>query len=187
MNNVIKMILTLTVIGIFSGGLLSEVSNWATPKIKKNQKAEIEKAIFVVHPNGKYYEVVQNNKVEIYKVFDAEKNLIGYTIVNSGNGFQGKIKIMTGVNIKLNKITSIEILEQVETPGLGTKITEEPFKNQFQEITALPNIIWVKGKSLEQSNEIQTITGATISSKSVVEIVNAGIEKARESKNRGLL
>jgi electron transport complex protein RnfG len=181
------MILTLTVIGICSGGLLSEVSNWATPKIEKNQKAETEKAIFVVQPDGKSYEIVNNNKIEIYKVFDSFKNLIGFSIVNSGNGFQGKIKIMTGVNIELNKITSIEILEQIETPGLGTKITEKPFINQFNELNTSPNIIWVKGKLPEQSNEIQTITGATISSKSVVEIINDGIEKARELKNKGVL
>ncbi|MDH7605970.1 MAG: FMN-binding protein, partial [Melioribacter sp.] len=71
--------------------------------------------------------------------------------------------------------------------GLGTKITEEPFKNQFKGLQTFPQINWIKGKTPEEPNEIQTITGATISSKSVVAIVNNGIQKARSLKERGSL
>jgi electron transport complex protein RnfG len=187
MKIVIHMIATLTLIGVIAGGLLSEVNDWASPLIAANQKAETEKAIFLVQPEGKSYEAINNVDIEIYKVYGEKKNLVGYSMVSVGNGFQGKVKIMTGLSKDLSEINIIEILEQVETPGLGTKITEEPFKNQFKGLQTTPQVNWVKGKVPEQPNEIQTITGATISSKSVVAIINTGLEKARKLKEKGTL
>jgi electron transport complex protein RnfG len=102
-----------------------------------------------------------------------------------GNGFQGNIRIMFGVNEELNKVTGLEVLEQVETPGLGTKITEEPFIEQFDELVTEPQVDWVKGAPPSNPNEIQTITGATISSKAIVTILNAGIEQLRSATGSG--
>jgi electron transport complex protein RnfG len=187
MKIVIHMIATLTIIGVIAGGLLSEVNDWASPLIIANQKAETEKAIFIVNPEGKSYEVVSYAGIEMYKVFDENKNLRGYSIACEGNGFQGKIRMMVGLSSDLSEISSIEILEQVETPGLGTKVTEDPFKDQFKGLQTLPQVNWVKGKAPEQPNEIQTITGATISSKSVVAIINSSLEKARKLQKEGKL
>lgn len=187
MKTVIHMIATLTIIGVIAGGLLSEVSDWAVPLIAMNQKAETEKAIFLVQSSGKSYEAVAGAGFEIYKVFDENKNLTGFSMTYEGNGFQGKIRLMIGLSAELNNITSLEILEQVETPGLGTKVTEDPFRNQFKNLQTTPQINWVKGKLPEKPNEIQTVTGATISSKSVVAIINAGLTKARQLKERGKL
>jgi electron transport complex protein RnfG len=187
MKIVIHMIATLTIIGVIAGGLLSEVNDWAKPLIAKNQKAETEKAIFLVNPAGKSYEVVPNAGFEIYKVFDENKNLIGYSLAYEGNGFQGKIRLIIGLEKDLDKITSIEILEQVETPGLGTKILEDPFRKQFDGLATTPFVEYVKGVPPSKPNQVQTITGATISSKSVVAIINAGLEKARKQKEKGAL
>jgi Na+-translocating ferredoxin:NAD+ oxidoreductase subunit G len=187
MKTVIHMILTLTIIGVVAGGLLSLVSNWADPLIAANQKAETEKAIFLVNPEGKSYEPVANAGFEFYKVFDANKMLVGYSLACEGNGFQGKIRMMIGLETDLNKIRSIEILEQVETPGLGTKVTEDPFRKQFNGLQTTLEVKWVKGMPPSNPNEIQTVTGATISSKAVVAIINAGLEKARQIKERGSL
>lgn len=182
---VAHIIITLTLIGIIAGGSLSLVNNWASPKIALNQKAETERAIFLVHQDGKNYEKLNANGFEVYKVYDEKKNSLGYSLVYSGNGFQGKIKIMIGLTDSLNKITSIEILEQSETPGLGTKILEPPYKDQYKGLTPVPSIKLVKGIPATNPNEVQAITGATISSRSVVNIVNEGISKLRESLNKG--
>ncbi|MEP0860324.1 MAG: FMN-binding protein [Ignavibacterium sp.] len=182
---VVHIVATLTLIGIIAGGSLSLVNNWAAPKIALNQKAETERAIFLVHQDGKNYEPLNTNGFEVFKVYDEQKNSLGYSLVYSGNGFQGKIKIMIGITEDLNKITSIEILEQSETPGLGTKILEPPYKDQYKGLTPVPAIKLVKGIPPENPNEVQAITGATISSRSVVNIVNEGISKLRESLNKG--
>jgi len=186
MKNVIHMILTLSIIGVIAGGLLAGVSEWATPLIEANKKAETEKAIFVVQPEGKSYEKLSAD-FEVYKVFDEAKNALGYSLVYEGNGFQGKIRLMVGLTDDLSKITSMEVLEQSETPGLGTKVTEDPYKGQYKNLVTSPQIEWVKGTPPSKPNEIQAITGATISSKSVVAIVNAGIVRMRELQERGEL
>ena len=187
MKTIIHMIVTLTVIGVIAGGLLFLVSDWADPLIAANQKAETEKAIFIVHPGAKSYEQVEIKGIEIYKVFDEQKNIDGYSMVYEGNGFQGKIRLMLGLSNDLNKISSIEILEQVETPGLGSRVTDDPFKNQFKGLETMPQVSWVKNEQPGSPNEIQAVTGATISSKSVVAIINNAIAQARQLKERGQL
>jgi len=187
MNTIVKMLVTLTVVGVISGGLLSQISNWAEPKIELNRKMETERAIFLVQPEAKSYEPVKNSKIELYKVFkdDAKSEPIGYALPFEGNGFQGKIRLMVGVKSDLKELVGLEVLEQVETPGLGTKVTEEPFRDQFKGLNANPKVNWVKGEAPSNDSEIQTITGATISSKSVVDIINKGLLELRETVQNG--
>jgi len=185
MKQVAHIIATLTIIGIVAGGSLSLVNNWAAPKIALNQKAETERAIYLVHLDGKRYEEIKNSGFEVYKVFNESDSSVGYSLVYSGNGFQGKIKLMIGLTEDLNKITSIEILEQSETPGLGTKILEPPYKDQYKGLSPNPVIKLIKGVEPSNPNEVKAITGATISSRSVVAIVNEGTAKLRAAENNG--
>lgn len=187
MNKIVQMLLVLTTIGIISGGLLAYISSWATPFIIAIQKAETEAAIFRVQPKGKYYQGVENLDFELYKVTNEKNEKIGFAIVYEGNGFSGKIRLIAGLSEDLNSISAIEILQQIETPGLGTKITEEPFTSQFNNIITTPKLVWVKGKKPVNPNEIQTITGATISSKAVVDILNQGINRLRKLQESGVI
>ena len=173
---------------------LSLVNNWAAPKIRINQKAETERAIYLVHLDGKRYETMKDAGFEVYKVFDQTDKSVGYSLVYAGNGFQGKIKLMIGLSEDLSKITSIEVLEQSETPGLGTLILDPPYKDQFNDLTPMTGIKLVKGITPSSPNEVQAITGATISSRAVVTIANEGISKLKalvskssEQKQEGTL
>ncbi|MBU0559696.1 MAG: FMN-binding protein [Bacteroidota bacterium] len=185
MSTVIKMFTALVLIGILSGGLLSTLNEWAEPKIEANRKAETERAIFLVQPSAKKYEKIESVQFELYRVFDENNIELGYALPYEGNGFQGKIRLMVGVKSDLKELVGLQVLEQVETPGLGTKITEQPFTEQFVNLIAEPAINWVKGIKPSNPNEIQAITGATISSKAVVSIINDCIKVLRESKISG--
>jgi len=186
MKLVIHMLATLTIIGVVSGAILSELNSWAAPKIEANRKAETERAIFVVQSDAKKYEKIKNVDFELYEVFDNANNSLGYALPYEGNGFQGKIRLIVGVNKELTNLLGLEVLEQVETPGLGTKITEIPFTNQFIDLVVKPEITWVKGAEPESQNEIQAITGATISSKAIVQIINNGINRLRTERKNGV-
>jgi electron transport complex protein RnfG len=186
MNTVVKMLLTLTLVGVVSGGLLSQVDNWAAPKIKANRQRETERAIYLVQPLAKDYKKIDTD-FELYKVFDESGNTLGYSLPFEGNGFQGNIRLMVGVKPDMETLVGLEVLEQVETPGLGTKVTEPFFTKQFQGLVANPQVDWVKGAPPTKPNEIQAITGATISSKALVAIVNAGLKKLRETKSKEAL
>lgn len=184
MNTVVKMLLTLLVIGAISGGLLAKIFKWADPQIKLNAQKETERAIFIVHPEGKKQEKVKGTTSELYKVMDGSGKLIGYALPCKGNGFQGLVKLMMGVSPDLNKITGLTIIEQVETPGLGSEITKESFTDQFKKVVPTPEIVGKKGAT-ENPNDILTITGATISSKAVVKIMNLGLEEMKKLKKEG--
>ncbi len=187
MNTIVKMLITLTIVGVISGGLLSQISNWAEPKIEMNRKLETERAIFLVQPEAKSYLKIEEADFELYQVFKDENKSesIGYALPFEGNGFQGKIRLMVGVNVDLQQLVGLEVLEQVETPGLGTKVTEKPFTNQFIGLTANPVVNWTKAEANKDKSEIQTITGATISSKAIVVIINDGLSKLRSTVENG--
>ncbi len=187
MNTAVKMLITLAAVGVISGASLSRISNWAEPKIAEHRKRDTEKAIFMVQKDAKSYRKVEDAPFELYEVFDMDTNKIGYALPYSGNGFQGKVRIMIGVDLEITRILAIEILEQVETPGLGTKITEEPFTNQFVNLNCNPKIESVKGSPPSKDNQIQAITGATISSVAVVDIMNNGLNELRKFKQSGAL
>lgn len=182
---VFKIIAALSVIGLMSGGILSQLSNWASPLIEANRKAETERAIFLVQPGGKSYEMINVPGVELFKVFDENSASIGYAMVYNGNGYGGNIRIMAGISDDLKEVIAIEVLELAETPGLGTKITEEPFTTQFEGLSAFPSIELVKGAPPAKPNEVQSITGATISAKAVVDIINNGLRIVRNSISEG--
>ncbi|MDT8325158.1 MAG: FMN-binding protein [Bacteroidota bacterium] len=185
MKTIIGMLVTLSIIGVISGGGLAMLSSWADPLIAANKKADTERAIFQVQPEARNYEKVETVSYELYRVLDASGNAVGYALPWEGNGFQGKIRLMVGVKSDLMTITSIEVLEQVETPGLGTKIAEDPFRGQFSGLPADPQVDWVKGAPATRENQVETITGATISSKAIVEIVNDGMANLRKDMKEG--
>ena len=83
---------------------------------------------------------------------------------------------MVGLTPDLSRITGIKVLEQVETPGLGGRIGEDSFQNQFRGIQTEPAVEYVKNREPEKDTEIQAITGATISSRSIVSIINKNIQ-----------
>lgn len=189
MKLIIRMLIVLTLIGVISGALLSQISNWAEPQIEAHRKEATARAVFIVQNDGKSYEQVKNIDFEAYKVFsdNENKDFIGYSLPCEGNGFQGKVRLMVGLKPDLKEITGMVVLEQVETPGLGTKIVSDPsvkedpewFPNQFKGVICDPTITVVKNQKPSNNKEIQAITGATITSKSVVKIVADGLVKLR--------
>ena len=179
MSTTIKMLITLGIIGIISGGLLSGIADWASPLIEMHRIEETKAAIFEVVPEATDYKLDEKVTFEMFRVMNNEGNQIGYALPIEGNGFQGKIRLMIGVTNDLKKITGLKILEQLETPGLGNKIVDAPFTDQFINLSTIPKVNYVKGITPENPNEIQAITGATISSKSVVKIINDGLAEMR--------
>ena len=174
------MVLVLSIVGVVSGGALVAIYRYAQPRIEENKKRALRAAIFEVLPGAESYETLVKEGKTIYKGFDSSGRLIGYAFTGEGPGYQGTIEVMIGVDPELEKTKGIEILESVETPGLGAKITEKFFRDQFRDLVIRPLIELIKGKSPEKPNQVQAITGATISSQAVVDILNKTIKEVRE-------
>lgn len=183
-----KMILVLTIITMFAGGLLSTWDGVTKPHIEAYRLQELKKAISEVLPAYDHYDEITRDGVILYvgKAAGSDEP-VGIAFEAVGNGFQGKVAMMVGIDKDFSRLTGIKILEQIETPGLGTKIVEDPtnkqdrfwFPNQFKQLLVDPEIEVIKNVKPSKPNEIQAITGATISSRAVVTILNDNIKKAK--------
>ena len=185
MKTAARMITVLAVVGLFAGGTLAFIYRWAKPQIEAHERELLRQAIFSVLPETKSYEFSEKDGVGIYRCEDDSGILVGYAFVAEGGGYQDKIKMMVGLRPDFKTLGGIEILYSRETPGLGGKIDSEDilqpagktFREQFRELEVLPPIEYVKGKKPTSPNQIQAITGATISSRSVVQIINETVAK----------
>jgi len=193
MNLYTKMIVVLTVVGLISGGCLSVVGLLTQERIELNRQKEIEEAIGQVVPGTKNYSaVVEEKDFTVYKAKGEQDNLIGYAIYARGTGFQDIITLMFGTDPELDKINSLTILEQKETPGLGAKITDRQAFLQFWEDREINHGLSLRKPAVETKqelapSEVNAITGATISSQKVLNIVNLSLDQVRSLKNQGKL
>ncbi|MFC1714317.1 RnfABCDGE type electron transport complex subunit G [Candidatus Poribacteria bacterium] len=114
--------------------------------------------------------------------------IIGAAFTSVGSGYGGFITVMMGVAPD-GKVTGIEIIEHLETPGLGANI-ESPklFKNQFRgKHPPEGKLTVVKAGMAKEDNkdwEVEALTGATVSPRGVVQAVNDGLAMFRKYKDQ---
>ncbi len=189
MNKTAKMVIVLTVITALSGGILATWDGVTKPMIAYHQLQALKAAISDVLPSYDNYEEkdINGNTVYIGKIDDSSQP-VGIAFKVDGSGFQGNISIMVGVDPSFVSITGIKVLGQIETPGLGTKIVVDPsnktspfwFPEQFSGVIVEPEIVALKNQIPQNPNEVQAISGATITSKAVVRIINDNIQQIKE-------
>ncbi|MBN1556374.1 MAG: FMN-binding protein [Phycisphaerae bacterium] len=167
--------LVLVLATVFGVGLAA-VDRALGPKIAENQKNETFGQIANLVPGGSAAdtkeEIVAGQTV--LKVYDARNRHVGWVITASGMGYADAIKALLGLNADATKITGIYILDQKETPNLGSKITTD-WNKQYVGKNVLPPLTVVKTQPTKE-NEIEAISGATISSTSLTDIVNKAAE-----------
>lgn len=113
-----------------------------------------------------------------FEVLESEGGPVkGQVLRESGAGLWGTIRGVVGFDAAGERLTGIEFTEQNETPGLGARIDEAWFKLQFKGKRG-PFELVPEGAP-DKANEFDAITGATITSKGVRELVNRCVEKAR--------
>jgi electron transport complex protein RnfG len=183
----LRLIATLGIAGLISGLLLATVFEITRPIIERNNALALERAVYKVVPgsstmqklvarDGKLSVLDQEGPVServVYGAYDRDRKFLGYAIENNGPGFQDTIRLLYGYDRVRNRVIGLEILESRETPGLGDKIYKDTkFAANFRDLAVEPEIIVVKG-GRTAANEVDAITGATISSKAVVRIINA--------------
>ncbi|MBU0573254.1 MAG: RnfABCDGE type electron transport complex subunit G [Candidatus Margulisbacteria bacterium] len=173
MKESVRMIVVLTLVGLLSGGVLVYANNLTAPKIAQVREQNLKAAIYQVLPDVDSFKQSGEN---VYECFDKDGNLTGYALQAAGTGYQGTIKMIVGVDASRQKMTGILVLEQVETPGMGAKIAAPEFMDQFKGLTTSRNIEYVKNQKPETDYQIQAITGATVSSRSVVNIINNEVQ-----------
>ena len=181
-----RLVVTLALAGLISGIAIIGIYEATLPTITINKARELREAVFKVIPgvtqmqklvyrNGELIASTETKKDEqpVYGGYDDEGSFIGYAIPAAGPGFQDTIGLLYGYQPDRQLVTGMEVLESRETPGLGDKIYKDAdFVASFKELMIEPEIVAVKKGKKSRPNEIDAITGATISSKAVVRIIN---------------
>jgi len=122
-----------------------------------------------------------SGKYIVYKIRTAAgRKTVGYVVRIKGQGFADAIELLVGIRHDGKLIKGVYILDQKETPGLGDKITQRTFSRQFDDqpkglMTVVKDPSVRNQKNEDKDNRIDAISGATVSSRSVCEIINSAI------------
>lgn len=190
-----QMLKALLGIGAICAFLLVFVYQATAPIISKNHQILLQNSISKLFPDTHHYKAYrmepaglsritrqEEQQADLYRIYDQQDQTMGYAIKAAGMGYQDSIKILYSYLPQQQIISGYVILSSRETPGLGTKIeTDSTFLAQFQalpvpldsSLTQLANdISSVKKGKKTQSWQVDTITGATISSRSFIQILS---------------
>ena len=186
MKEYIRMIAVLTAIAAVCGLLLAAV--------KKGTEKRIEEQILINVQGPALNRVLAQSTNDLIQdrqeisldegkkvVFPGKKNgqvwAVAYEVV--AMGYKGEIGVMVGFNLENDKLTGIGILTHQETPGLGARVSEAAFTDNFKN-RSLSETFKVK----KDNGIIDAVSGATISSRAVCSAVQKGIALYPEVKDK---
>ncbi|UCF67908.1 MAG: FMN-binding protein [Acidobacteriota bacterium] len=182
-------------VGLLCGVLIVTVFQLTKPIIEHNRADALKRAIFQVLPEARSSTTFQltadgrfailegqpAGQALVYGGYDDQQQLIGVAVEAQGMGYQDVIRVLYGYSFEKDAIVGIRVLESKETPGLGDKIEKDPdFLRNFErldvslteDLTAIAHPIEpVKPGKKQHPWQIDTITGATISSTAIARML----------------
>lgn len=166
---------TLFIICVAVALLLALTNAVTAPKIEQLRIQTEEGARKVVLPSAQAFSdekklTLDDAEYIYFEGLDAAGGLTGYVFTTSAKGYGGDVVIMTGVD-SAGAVTGIQTLELNETAGLGMKAKEESFLRQYRGKRAPIGV----EKNKPGENDIQALTGATITSKAITDSVNTAL------------
>lgn len=188
----LKLLATLAIAGAAAGLLVVTVYKATLPTIEKYQAAKVAGAVReVLKAPARWDTLYLQNGVltgaptadddrkalpTVYLGFDASGKTLGAAVTAQEPGFQEEILLMIGFEPSSGTLIGFKVLEEKETPGLGDKIERDTsFTSQFPGRVA--PLKGVKKRAANDPSQVQTITGATISSRAVIRIINHAVER----------
>jgi len=168
MREMINMIVVLTALTAFSGGLLASVQSSTALRIEnqvlKFQKAPAIQTIFPEVTNDPLAErfTLKSDNIELQifpgKLPDGSKVVAFET---KGTGFGGPVGLMVGINLETDKIIDVRVTTHSETPGIGSRAKDDlSFVSQFSGLGFDTNFALKT-----DGGSIDAMSGATVTSK----------------------
>lgn len=183
LNLTVKLFIICVVISL----LLAVVNRVTDPIIEANNQKSFQNSMSQVLPGAAGFTEIEAEKLKDFTPSESGVKIDSvYTADNGGyvvsavcsEGYGGDIEIMAGIDSEY-KIKQVKIMSLSETPGLGAKAQNADFITQYN---GLEGKISVVKNQTPSGNEIQAISGATITSKAVTKAVNASLEAAEYVK-----
>ena len=181
-SNFKNMLLSLSLITVFAAVTLASVYTVTKEPIAASQKTKKQNAIRDVLPAFERLDDVEKVAVEtgdtlnVYKAYDENNRFAGAAVETvTHNGYAGDIRLMVGFDPDGN-IINYSVLEQKETPGLGTKVVEW-FKTDVKQQNIIgKNPAKNKLTVSKDGGEVDAITAATVSSRAFLHAVQMAYE-----------
>ena len=190
----------LLIVASFCFGLLIAVTSAAlSPRIRQNEINKRNRLVSVLLPEAKDFILLDEpveiqslqgkiEKVEIYKAMSGADECVGWSFEAVGSGFADKIKLVIALDKDFEKIAGFDVLTSNETPGFGDQIKYDYYRDQFKGAPAGELKLVTIGERSTIDSEIVAISGATISSEAVVEIVSNSVTKVKEQmRKKGII
>lgn len=185
MKNDIGQAWLVILLSLFFGGALAGVQAKLQGRIEENRLAETLSQIPYLVPGAQSGEATDVAGRSVYRAMAGGRQ-VGWVVPAGGQGFADRIDLLIGLDAGAKTLTGLYVLDQKETPGLGNKIVEDAWRGQFEgKATAAPLQV-TKAEAAAQS-EIRAVTGATISSESVCDIVNSTVAVLRDELAAGAI
>jgi electron transport complex protein RnfG len=181
--NMALALIVITLVAGFSLGFVNDLTLEPKAKAKLAKKVNALKTVLPEFDNDLVSEVIRiksesvKDSIEIYPAFNGGTFVGAAVIGSSDKGFSGLVKIMVGFNSD-GAIQNIAILEQKETPGLGTKMKDEKFLKQFRNKN--PSSFDLKVE--KDGGEVDALTGATISTRAFTEAAQIAYDEFMKNK-----
>jgi electron transport complex protein RnfG len=142
-------------------------------QIKKTRDAAMQEVFPLASEFRELDETERTGSITgIFEGLDAGR-IVGYVVMLSPDGYDDKIDMLVGISVYDNSITGMRVIRHTETPGLGALAVKEGFHGQYKD-RALVTLYVVKKDPSD--NDIQAITGATITTVAITDAVNEAIE-----------
>ena len=182
----------LLIVASFCFGLLIAVTNAAlSPRIRQNEINKRNHLVSALLPEAKNFIPLDKQieiqpfrgkieNIEIYKAVSETGECVGWSFEAVGSGFADKIKLVVALDKNFEKIAGIDILASNETPGFGDQIKNNYYRDQFKGAPAGELKLVTVGEPGKIDSEIVAISGATISSEAVIEIVSNYVTQVKE-------
>ena len=165
--------IALFVICLVSTALLALANNVTAPIIDELAIKNEEASRKTVLSDADTFEVKSADGIDYVVGLDKNGNEVGMVFTSTSKSYGGDMIVMTGVDTE-GKITGIELLQINDTPGLGMNAQKPEFKDKF--IGMSDEIKILKNSANAANNEIDALSGATISSNAVADAVNEALD-----------
>jgi len=170
MIEMIKMILVLTILSSFSGGILAAIKNETQDKIENQQlkfvKGPAIKSILEGASNDPIMDRFKITDGEVERSFFVgkfEQKSDAVALESYGKGYGGDVGVMVGIDTSKDSIIGVGVTTHAETPGMGARAKEDPnFTAQYLNLSIKKKI-----KVTQDGGQINAISGATITSRAV--------------------
>jgi electron transport complex protein RnfG len=163
MNEIIKVGLTLMIVTTIAGVALAVTNYYTEPLIEAQMATATDTSLNKVISADSF-----KDEGMYYGAFDRNGNLVGRVLKVEVSGYSSIITALAGINLQ-NEITGVDIVSQQETPGLGANVAKEGFLKQFVGKSAV--------RLKKDGGDIDSITGATISSRALTDGIRIMMEK----------